>query len=313
MIADCNRHFVAGVPLLAKTFGTKPGAAVRFALAGKSAWKPEMGKRRGNCATRILAAAAIVSAGVTPVSAQIYEPLVFAYGQLSRPMTYLRGRMSPYIDQKADFFGGIDAAKANTFAWMGVTWAPMGVLAEDGWRVRLVGGAGRYSYQTQAAPGGINDANVFSGEVLGGYRKTFGNVFGRKLYLGAFAGLHYEDQLLVYEDRNNPARGSEAGIKGSLELYSRVGERYIATAFASLSSVHNKYHAKAAALYELNDMWALGGEVAVLGDARYDEQRAGLVGSLTWRKRIFTLSAGFLDNSSRGEGTYLTLSVYSPF
>lgn len=273
-----------------------------------------MAKRANKRAVQVLlAAAAIAAAGTTPVSAQFYEPLLFAYGELARPFKYLRGRANPYFDRKTDFFGGIDTAKATTFVWMGVTYAPLGMLAEDGWRIRLIGGAGGYSYRTSAAPGGINDANAFSGEVLGGYRKTFGNIFGQTLYFGAFAGVHYEDQILLYADPSNPARGSEAGIKGSLEAYTRVWERYIATAFASASTVHNKYHVKAALLYELTEMWALGGEIAAMGDARYNEERAGLAGSLTWEKRIFTLSAGMLQNSGRGDGTYVTLSVYTPF
>lgn len=272
-----------------------------------------MGNRAGIRAIQALAVAVFACASATPSSAQFYEPLLFAYGELSRPVTWMRGRMNPYIDRKTDFFGGIDAAKATTSVWMGVTWAPMGMLAEDGWRVRLIGGAGRYSYQTSIVPGGINDASAYSGEALGGYRKTFGNVFGQKLYAGAFVGLHYEDQSLALDDPSNPARGGEIGIKGSLELYSRIHDRYIASAFASLSSVHDKYHAKASLLYELNEMWALGGELAALGDARYNEERVGLAGSLTWQKRIFALSAGVLQNSGRGDGTYLSFSVYMPF
>lgn len=270
-----------------------------------------MSKRAGKVSVVASLAASIFAA--CPAQAQQASLPVQAYEQLMRRYEYLWGRATPYIDRKADFFGGIDAAKATTFAWMGATYAPKGTLAEDGWRVRFMGGAGRYSYRTAASPGGINEANAFSVELLGGYRKTFGNVLGQTFYVGAFAGVHYENQILVYEDPSNPARGSEAGVKASLELYSRVWERYIASAFGSLSTVHNKYYAKASLLYELNETWALGGEIVAMGDARYNEQRAGAAGSLTWRKKIFTLSAGALENSGRGNGAYLTLSVYSPF
>jgi len=245
-----------------------------------------------------------------PAKAQAPTPIQ-AYERWIEPVvSYLT---IPHLHQKLDVFGGIDSAKANTFAWMGATYAPMGTLAEDGLRVRFMAGMGRYSYQTSIAPGGINDANVFSGELLGGYRKTFDNIFGNTLYVGAFAGLHYEDQILAYSDPFNPARGSEAGIKASLELYSRVWQRYIASAFGSASTVHNKYYVKASLLYEFTENWALGGEVATMGDARYSEDRAGIAASLTWRRKIFVLSAGALENSGRGSGAYTTLSVYSPF
>ncbi len=254
-----------------------------------------------------------VSAFTPTAQAQQASIPVQAYERLRQRANYLWGRASPYIQQKADFFGGIDAADATKFVWMGSTYAPFGTLGEDGWRLRIVGGAGKYSYNTSAAPAGINDAFAFSGEALAGYRKTFANLFGRTVYAGIFAGLHYEDQILVYDDPENPARGSEAGFKASLELYSRVWQRYIVTAFGSVSTVHEKYYAKTALHYELNETWSFGGEFATMGDARYSEHRAGLSGTLTWQKKIFTLSAGLLENSGRGDGTYITLSVYSPF
>lgn len=270
-----------------------------------------MSKRAGKVSVVALVAAWVFAAGsVQAQQAPLHEQ---AYQQLLRRYEYLQGLANPYINRKADFFGGIDAAHATTFAWLGMSYAPIGALADDGWRIRFMGGAGLYSYRTSIAPGGINDANVFSAELLGGYRKTFDILFGHRLYAGAFAGLHHEDQILAYPDPSNPARGSETGIKGSLELYSRMWERYIASAFGSLSSVHKKYYAKASLLYELNETWAMGGEIAAMGDARYDEQRVGLAGSLTWRKKVLTLSAGALENSGRGSGAYLTLSVYSPF
>jgi len=271
--------------------------------------------RANRRASRVVFFAATFAAFPYFSSAVAQQPSlpVEAYEQLRRRVDYVRGLANPYIQEKADFFGGIDAAKATMFVWMGATYAPFGTLAEDGWRVRMMGGAGKYSYNTSVVPGGINDAFSFSGEFLGGYRKTFANVFGQTLYVGAFAGLHYEDQILIYDDPGNPARGSEAGFKASLELYTRVAERFIVTAFGSASTVHEKYYAKTTLLYELNDMWALGGEVATMGDARFKENRAGLAGALTWQKKIFALSGGVLENSGRGQGTYLTLSVYSPF
>jgi len=272
-----------------------------------------MTKRARIRAISILTVVVIVFASPAPVAAQIYEPLLFAYGEMTRPLNYLRGRASPYFNRKTDFFGGIDAANSTTSVWMGVTWSPIGILEDDGWRIRLKGGAGHYTYATPVSPEGTNNANSFSGEVLGGYRKTFDNIFGQRLYVGAFAGLHYEDQILAYDDPENPSRGSELGIIGSVELYMRISQRYIATAFVTASSVHSKYHLKGTLLYELNPTWALGGEIATLGDARYDEQRAGVAVALNWRNRIVSLSAGFLDNSGRGNGNYLTLSVYSPF
>jgi hypothetical protein len=271
----------------------------------------DMLKRAGKRAAQFFVAVAIAAASAIPVSAQ--TPFsVSTYEGLLRPLNYLRGRANPYVLNKTDFFGGIDAAKATTFAWGGATWAPWGALVEDGWRIRFMGGAGLYSYTSNIVPGGINGANVFSAEVLGGYRKTFDNIFGTRLYVGAFAGVLYEDQILHLPDPFNRAQGSELGIKGSFEIYARVWERYIATGFATVASVHNKYYAKGTILRELNETWGAGGEIAAMGDARYTEYRVGLAGSFTWQRRIFILSVGALENSGRGNGFYTTFSVYSP-
>ncbi len=264
-------------------------------------------------AGQVIVAAMIASASATSVAAQdYYARLLEAYERSMRPLTYMRGRLNPYVHRKADFFGGIDMAKATAFAWAGATWSPQGALVEDGWRVRFMGGAGRYSYATNSVPGGINDANLFSGELLGGYRKTFDGIFGTKIFAAAFAGIFYESQLLHMPDAFHLTQGNDVGIKGSLELYARIREQYIVTAFGSVASVHQKYYAKATVLHELTERWGIGGEFATMGDARYTENRIGLAGSFTWERRIISLSVGALENSGRGSGSYLTFSVYSP-
>lgn len=214
----------------------------------------------------------------------------------------------PVFAKRADFFGGIDATRDSTFAWSGMTFAPRGRLDEDGFRVRLTGGTGMYRYRTGNVPGGINEADVVSGEILGGYRHAFGPVIA-----SAYLGIAYEDQRLRAADASNPTQGSETGIKAAFDLYVRLWSHYIATAFVTGSTVHNKYHARATFLRELNERWAVGVEGGALGDARSSETRAGLVGTLTWRGKIFALSGGFADNSDKGGSSYATLSVYAPF
>lgn len=252
-----------------------------------------------------MAIAALSAAAATAIAAP-----ATAYEQLIRPFA---GLPMEHLHRKADFFGGIDFAKPVIFAWAGATYAPAGTLIEDGWRVRFAGGAGRYTYATSVVPGGINDANVYNAELLGGYRKTFDDVFGRRVYLGAFAGVNYEHQLLSLPDPFNPTQGSATGVKAALEIYTRIAQQTLLTANASASTAHKKYAARAALFYELNERWSLGAEFVTMGDARYAENRAGLAASLAWRSKILTLSAGTLDNSGRGSGLYTTLSVYSPF
>lgn len=212
------------------------------------------------------------------------------------------------IENRADFFGGIDASKDSYSTWLGITYAPAGRLDQDGWRLRAAGGRGGYRYRTGNVPGGINHASVFSGELLGGYRHTFGPVIA-----SAYLGFHVEEQALAFPDAANPTAGFASGVKAALELYARLWHRYIATGFVTVSSTHNKYNARASLMRELDPRWAFGIETGALGDERTTEIRAGLIGTLTWRRRIVALSLGALDNSDNGSGGYATLSVYSPF
>ncbi len=261
-----------------------------------------MAKRAG--IARLVGAALFGAGAILPASA------AETYERLFRPLAQMA---APYLHRKTDFFSGIDFSDASAFAWMGVTYAPAGTLIEDGWRIRFTGGAGRYTYRTTIVPGGVNDANVQTAELLGGYRKTFDNILGQRVYVGAFVGLNHENQLLALPDPFNPTQGSATGAKAVLDLYARVSGHYILSGFASISTVHRKYQAKATLLHAWSPQWAFGIEAATMGDARYSENRAGLAASLTWNNRIISLSGGTLDNTGRGSGAYATLSVYAPF
>lgn len=262
-----------------------------------------MAERAGFCAWKRIVF-------VISLSAFLCAPSAYGYERLFRPFAALS---IPHFQERVDFFGGIDASDAFTSTWIGMTYAPAGTLLEDGWRIRLSGGAGHYRYRTSIVPGGVNEANTYTAELLGGYRKTYENILGQKVYLGFFAGVNHETQLLLFADRFNPTQGAEIGAKAAFEFYSRIANHFILTGFVTASSAHMKYNAKTSLFYELSERWALGGEIVAMGDARYTEYRAGLAASLTWQRKIFSLSSGLLENTGRGSGVYATFSVYSPY
>lgn len=212
------------------------------------------------------------------------------------------------IENRADFFGGVDVAENAYSTWLGFSYAPAGRLDQDGWRIRVAGGRGGYRYRNGNLPGGENRAQVYSGELLGGYRRTFG-----PLITSVYFGVEVEEQLLLQPDAANPTAGFASGFKGAVELYARLWQRYIVTGFVNGSTTHGKYNARASLSRELSERWALGFEGGALGDKRSSELRAGLIGTLTWRRRIVALSLGALDNSYTGTGGYATLSLYAPF
>jgi hypothetical protein len=217
-------------------------------------------------------------------------------------------RSPDYLKRRIFFFAGLDVARDSAFGWAGVTAAPVGLLSEDGLRLRIMGGAGRYRYRTSVAPGGINEGNVGTGEIMLGFRGSLAEA-SVTVYLGA----HVEDQRLAAPDPGNAAAGTAAGVKAAIETHLRIDATWTLTASAAASTVHRSYHARAAVAREIALGVATGFEAAVLGDARYVEPRAGLFVSTTYGQLVFTLAGGMLSNSDKGGGAYATLSLYAPY
>jgi hypothetical protein len=206
------------------------------------------------------------------------------------------------------FFGGADLARDSRFTWAGVTGSPHGLLHEDGLRVRLAGGVGRYRYRMGALPGGSNEVDVTSGELLVGYRLAYGSAA-----ISAYMGAHVENQDLQTPDPGHPTAGTSAGVKGSLEYFTRPAESWFVAASAAASSVNRSYHGRFAAAREHPSGFALGAEASIHGDKRYTEPRAGLFVQRTFGRTNFALSGGYLHNSDRGDGAYGSFSVYAPY
>jgi hypothetical protein len=205
-------------------------------------------------------------------------------------------------------FGGFDVTRDSSFVWTGIVLAPWSRLDEDGVRLRVMGGIGRYRYNTDAVASGVNEGIVSSGEIMFGWRRAFD-----RIVVVAYLGGQIEEHQLRDPDPGNPVSGTTLGLKGALELFSRPWPDYIATALASASTVHGSYQARATFAREINSWLALGVEGAILGNARYFEPRAGLIAVATIAGRKLSLSGGYLSNSDKGAGPYLTLSLYAPF
>lgn len=206
------------------------------------------------------------------------------------------------------FFTGADIGNDTGFGWAGLTAAPFGKLDEDGMRLRVLGGFGQYRYHTQAVPGGENEGSISSGEILIGRRLLFDPVT-----ITAYAGLDVRNYRLQHPDPGNPESGERIGIKAALEIYARIAPKWFATGYANISSIFQNYSVRAAINRELTSTFALGIEGALLGDTRYNEQRAGLIASMKFARNIITVASGIVQNSDKGSGEYATLTLYSPF
>jgi hypothetical protein len=214
----------------------------------------------------------------------------------------------PGLANRVFLFAGADFAQASMSAWAGGVAAPFGNLDEDGARFKLAGSGGGYRYRSGALADGENEGRYVSGEALVGWRKSFDAVV-ITTYLGGYG----ERQRLREPDPSNPASGSRFGAKVAVEIYARLWEHYIATAFGNVATVYGTYSARAMLLRELTPMIALGLDAGVLGNTRYSEARSGIAAQFTFERRIVTLAVGLAENSDKGIGAYATLMVYTPF
>jgi hypothetical protein len=206
------------------------------------------------------------------------------------------------------FFGGIDIARDSAFGWAGLVTAPLGALDQDGFRVRVFAGHGRYRYRTGAVAMGVNTGVNWSGELLVGYRLAFDSTT-----LVAYVGSHVAHYSLAFPDPSNPVVGNRVGLKALLELHSRAFQPLIVTASLGASMVYHAYALRAAIAREISSLWQIGIEGAAFGDARYLETRFGPIARLSLLRYEITLAAGILSNSGKGRGVYSTFSLYSPF
>lgn len=214
----------------------------------------------------------------------------------------------PVLKDRMFAFGGVDTARDSASAWIGLVGAPLARLGDNGPRIRIMGGYGRYSYRTSAVPGGINDGESTSGEFMLGWRHDLSGVI-----VTTYVGAHVEHHSLADPDPGNPAVGTAAGIKGIVEMFARPAQGWVASASASLSSVYTSYSLRGMIARELHPALLFGFEAALLGNERYHEPRVGLAAQILWREQILSLAAGALDNSGNGSGYYLTTSLFLPF
>ncbi len=214
----------------------------------------------------------------------------------------------PALRERMFAFGGFDVAKDSSSVWMGLVASPMQRMDQDGPLLRIMGGYGRYSYKTSTVPGGVNDGEYTSGEFMLGWRHDFSRVI-----VTAYVGAHMENHTLANPDPGNKTAGTETGVKGIVEVFTRPAQEWIASASASISSVYTSYSLRGLIAREVNPKLTLGLEAALLGNERYHEPRAGIAANIMLSRNILAMSAGALDNSDKGSGAYFTMSLYAPF
>jgi len=197
-------------------------------------------------------------------------------------------------------FGGLTATPTSFFAYAGGVTGFRSDLWSDGYRVRILAGAGTYEHEITGARN--KDIGFASAELMAGYSRGFGDA-----RLTGYLGVHVEGH-----DNKNPGAdidGTVIGIKGQVELWLPLSETLHLVASGSLSSVHTSYYASMRAMRRINERFAIGPEAVAMGSRYYDQIRLGLASEAWLGKTMLVVSAGYGWNNANGlmaeaEGVY---------
>lgn len=170
---------------------------------------------------------------------------------------------------------GVDATLQGGITYATVTFAPFGLITEDGVRLRSTSGQGLYLYESLRSDG-FNEAPVtFAGlvtisELLVGYQMRYGPLISK-----AFAGLTWSFQQVIPHDVENETLGDAIGVKFALENWLNIGEHGWFSLDGTYATPYSQYWVRAQAGWRFVDWLALGAEVGALGNDRYFEARVG--------------------------------------
>lgn len=216
-------------------------------------------------------------------------------------------RRDPWAD-RIYFYAGVDAARDTSYAWAGAAWSPFGKMNEEGFRLRVQGGAGRYSYRTDDVPGGWNNASKMEGELL----------LGRQFLAGAHAlalygGIALRQDTLDHPDPSNRDQGDHVGLKVVAEWFFRPADDWVVTAAASGSTADETATVRASAGRKISDAIEIGGEAMGYTDWFSQDAGAGIYIANPLPGRQWRAAGGWRWSSDSPAGAYGTLSLYMPF
>lgn len=168
-------------------------------------------------------------------------------------------------------WAGADVSENVWMVYSGATLAPWSAMHEPGWRVRVAGGYGAYSYsKTPTAKKDDEsreilafDATTYFTDVLVGYLVRLGDLTAK-----AFVGASVVSHDITPDDVYTIASGDEVGVKGVIELWLNMGERGWGSLDLSWSSAHETRSARSRVGYRVWPRVSLGLEAGLNVDAQ---------------------------------------------
>jgi hypothetical protein len=211
-------------------------------------------------------------------------------------------------------FGSI-AGKTHLLVYSGSTYAPFGHLHESGFRVRVVGGQGRYRYAGMRYHDNA-DASLhtpFKGvssfaEALVGYQFSHGNIT-----LKVLGGANLLTNIIVPFDEYGPLPGRRQGIKGAVEFWWNATPKLWMQVDLAGSDLDLRHTALARVGYRLTPEWSVGGELQLqrtLGEQRH---QAGLLARYEGKGFEVAISGGVEMDRARNMVGYATAQILMRF
>lgn len=230
---------------------------------------------------------------------------------------------------------GVDAAHDQWLLYSGLTVAPLSRdIYSDGWRVRVGGGYGQYSYDGLTPRPACGDAtkndactendrkaqrykvNHTYAEVLIGYYLRLGALTAK-----AFAGASMSNERHVIEDPANRDDGTEYGAKGVLEFWLNMSDDTWTSLDLSYATARNESSSR------WRTGWRIQPHVSIGPELRYDRNvetgdgdwngRAGAFVRYDWTGGEVSLAGGVSSRVDRWDAVdvspYGTLNVLFQF
>ncbi|MEM7618840.1 MAG: cellulose biosynthesis protein BcsS [Pseudomonadota bacterium] len=218
-----------------------------------------------------------------------------------------------FLANKADFFSGMEVTKSSYYGYAGTTWAFGKGLDQPGYRLRLSGGTGRYTYESELTISGNRLPVNFSGEVssfdvLAGYQYHH-----EHWVIKAFLGMNYTEHNIGPYDPDNDVQGTAYGAKTQLELWWTIDDQQWLSADATYATSFGDFWSQARYGYTFEDWIAIGPEITAFGHQDYETGRAGVFTRFYTDYGDITLSGGVTGNFEEDASPYGALSIYQKF
>lgn len=235
--------------------------------------------------------------------------IVICFGSAISAHAQFAGLPAPFLSNKAEFWSGAEATRHAWSSYAGVTWSPLGKLAEDGVRLRVGGGYAQYGYPIQVGRQSISIYGTAAfADLLMGYQMGVG-----ALTLKAFAGASFDGHVLEPFDEGNKVNGSATGAKAALEGWLNITSTTWAQLDASYSTAHSVYSSRVRLGYRVTHGISAGLEGGAFGNEVSKGGRGGGFVRYEWLGGEVSLSGGVSGDIAAPRNPYGTVVYLTRF